>query len=59
MHLPSMRGKEESLIKPAIHIYADVIEMAGKQKNPVADFDSVFKKLVSQNKKALDILSKQ
>jgi len=54
-----MRGKEESLIKPAIHIYADVIEMAGKQKNPVADFDSVFKKLVSQNKKALDILSKQ
>ncbi|VVC00817.1 Uncharacterised protein [uncultured archaeon] len=51
-----MQRREESLIKPASNIHA-VMMMADKHKR--MDFDSAFKKLVSQNKRALDILSKQ
>jgi len=33
--------------------------MADRRKSNVLDFDSTFKKLVRENKRALDILSKQ
>ena len=54
-----MHGREESIIKPATPISTGVIRMADKGKKHTGDFDSVFKRLVSQNKRALDILSKQ
>ncbi len=40
-------------------LLTSVVHMSDKRKGIGSDFDSVFKKLVRENKRALDTLSKQ